>query len=220
MQDRKLTVIHSTGSNDIEVPPDISIGDLINELTVVLPLLRPADGHPIKYRLDSKSLGRTLSEEETVASSKIPDNDSLILTAAVLAGGPGNERKSRISVIGSSVGLPLDDLSAVEIKSLLANEPALMMTLHSFRTSLNQLDDSQREVKKAKEEIDQLQDRLKDKNIATVLLILGQIQLGFGINLITNQSTGGWFVFLAGLAVNLGALIFSFSAIRRVSKTR
>ena len=63
-----------------------------------------------------------------------------------------------------------------------------------------------------------LLDRLKEKNIATVLLILGQIQIGFGINLVTNRSAGGWFVFLSGLAVNIGALYFSVFGIRSPSK--
>jgi hypothetical protein len=223
MAELRLTILTASGTEyDIETPDDISIRDAIRELTVGLSLpITRHDGTQIEYRLDSKGLGRRLLNDETFASAKVPSQDSLILTVASLVGGGSvEEKKSRISIIETSIGLPLDDLASVDVKNLLSNEPALMMTLHSYRTTLSQLDDTRQELRNAKEEIEQLLDRLKEKNIATALLILGQVQVGFGTNLVTSNSTGGWFVFLAGLALNLGALYFSFFGIRNPFRSR
>jgi len=60
-----------------------------------------------------------------------------------------------------------------------------------------------------------MNDRLKEKSLATVLLLLGQIQIGFGTNLVTNSSTGGWFVFFSDLAMNLRALFFTLFGLKR-----
>jgi hypothetical protein len=204
----KLTVITMSGAEfEIETPDDVTIKELIGELTAYLSLpTKGFDGSPIEYRLDSKNLGKRLLENETIANANVT-GDSLLLTVVTYAGGGwqresaghGTGGKSRISITDSAIGLPLDDLGSVDFRNLLSNEPALMMTLHSYRATLFQLDDSRQELKKAHATIDELLDKLKEKNIATALLILGQIQIGFGTNLITSGSSGGWFVFLAGL---------------------
>jgi hypothetical protein len=69
------------------VPDDVSVGELIPELTtsLELPTTGP-DGRPMGYRLDSKALGRELREEETLSEAGVPDDDRLIMTADVTAG--------------------------------------------------------------------------------------------------------------------------------------
>ena len=58
------------------------------ELTSLLelPTVGP-DGRPMGYRLDSKALGRELKENETLALAGVPENDRLMLTADITAGG-------------------------------------------------------------------------------------------------------------------------------------
>jgi ubiquitin-protein ligase len=70
-----------------DVPDDVPIGELLGELVALLelPTVGP-DGRPMGYRLDSKALGRELTEEETLASALVPDEDRLILTADITAG--------------------------------------------------------------------------------------------------------------------------------------
>jgi len=51
-----------------------------------LPTVGP-DGRPMGYRLDSKALGRELKENETLAAAGVPENDRLMLTADITAGG-------------------------------------------------------------------------------------------------------------------------------------
>lgn len=202
-----------------EIPNDMTMHEVISDLVNQFSLPhRDELGTLTRYKIASKALGRSLNADETLTSAGVPSLDKLALYREEIAGGAPKKPKSRIKFDKSSIGLSLDDLASVDIRTLLASEPALMMTLHSYRASLLQLDDSRRELKNAQEEIRYLNDRLKEKNIATVLLVLGQIQIGFGTNLVTNGSIGGWFVFLTGLAMNIGALFFSFFGLKRSPK--
>lgn len=89
MPDITVTIVlPSGGARAAEVPADISAHDLLVELTSLLqlPTVGP-DGRPMFYRLDSKALGRELSEDETLAAAGVPENDRLMLTADITAGG-------------------------------------------------------------------------------------------------------------------------------------
>jgi hypothetical protein len=88
MSDLPVTlVLPSGGTRTADVPNDVSVRELLPELTtsLELPITGP-DGRPVSYRLDSKALGRELKEEETLAQAGIPENDRLMMTADVTAG--------------------------------------------------------------------------------------------------------------------------------------
>jgi hypothetical protein len=74
----------------VSLPNDVSIQELLPELitTLGVPVTGP-DGRPISYRLDSKSQGRSVQEEETLEEASIPDGDRLILSPVVVAGALG-----------------------------------------------------------------------------------------------------------------------------------
>jgi uncharacterized ubiquitin-like protein YukD len=80
-------VLPSGGTRSAEVSDDVPVKELIPELatTLELPTTGP-DGRPMNYRVDSKALGRELTEGETLAQAKIPQGDRLMLTADVTAG--------------------------------------------------------------------------------------------------------------------------------------
>jgi ubiquitin-protein ligase len=89
MPDLNVTfVLPSGGARTAEVPDDVPVRDLMTELISMLklPTIGP-DGRPMAYRMDSKALGRELREDETLADADIPDNDRLMLTADITAGG-------------------------------------------------------------------------------------------------------------------------------------
>jgi len=165
MANLTLTILSPSGTEfHIETPDDLSIQELIRELLVGLALPSSThDGRQIQYRLDSKTQGKTLSPSDTLATSGVATGDTLILTVATLAGGGPEQEKSRISIVESSIGLTLDDLASVDVKTLLSNEPALMMTLHSYRTALSQLDDLRQDLRSANKTIEALLDKLKEK---------------------------------------------------------
>jgi hypothetical protein len=88
MADKPVTIVlPSGGSRTAEVPDDVPVKELIPELTtsLQLPTTGP-DGRPTSYRLDSKSLGRELKEDETLAVAGVPEGDRLMVTADVTAG--------------------------------------------------------------------------------------------------------------------------------------
>jgi len=89
MPDLNITIgLPSGGARAAEIPDDISLRELMPELTSLLdlPTVGP-DGRPMGYRLDSKALGRELKESETLATAGVPENDRLMLTADITAGG-------------------------------------------------------------------------------------------------------------------------------------
>jgi len=85
-------VLPNGGARKAEVPDDVSVGDLLAEMTSLLglPTVGP-DGRPMGYRLDSKALGRELQETETLSEAGVPGDDRLVLTADITAG-VGNTR--------------------------------------------------------------------------------------------------------------------------------
>jgi len=98
MPDLSITIIlPSGGARHAEVPDDVSVRDLVSELTslLLLPTIGP-DGRPMGYRLDSKALGRELRDSETLSSAKVPDGDRLILTADITAGAQALQESPRM----------------------------------------------------------------------------------------------------------------------------
>lgn len=81
-------VLPGGGARTAELPDDVPVRELLAELVglLELPSVGP-DGRPMGYRLDSKALGRELQEQETLASAEVPEEDRLILTADITAGG-------------------------------------------------------------------------------------------------------------------------------------
>jgi len=98
MPDLNITIIlPSGGARNADIPDDVTIHDLLAELASLLqlPTVGP-DGRPMSYRLDSKSLGRELKETETLESAGVPNNDRLMLTADITAGGIDLSQSPRI----------------------------------------------------------------------------------------------------------------------------
>jgi len=97
MTDLAVTIVlPSGGARTAEMPDDITVRDLLAELTSLLklPTIGP-DGRAMGYRIDSKALGRELREDETLAQAGVPANDRLILTADITAGATPVEQSPR-----------------------------------------------------------------------------------------------------------------------------
>ncbi len=105
-------VLPNGGARQAEIPDDVAIRDLTPELVglLQLPTIGP-DGRPMGYRLDSKALGRELSEEETLSKARVPQNDRLILTADITAGAMTTEQSPRMRRLWADYKL-MQDLAA------------------------------------------------------------------------------------------------------------
>jgi len=82
-----VLVLPAGGARNAEVPDDVPMQELLPELVsaLELPTVGP-DGRPMGYRVDSKALGRELTESETLADADVPEGDRLIITADITAG--------------------------------------------------------------------------------------------------------------------------------------
>jgi ubiquitin-protein ligase len=88
MADIPVTIVlPAGGARRAEIPDDVAIGELLAELTSLLklPSVGP-DGRPMGYRMDSKFLGRELTEQETLSSAGVVTDDRLMITADITAG--------------------------------------------------------------------------------------------------------------------------------------
>jgi ubiquitin-protein ligase len=122
-------VLPSGGARTAEVPDDVSVHDLLVELTSLLqlPTVGP-DGRPMYYRLDSKALGRELREDETLAAAGVPQDDRLMLTADITAGAILLDQNPRIRRLRADYRLMKEladrsDLISFEAKPARANLP-------------------------------------------------------------------------------------------------
>lgn len=88
MADIAITIVlPNGGARRADMPGDIPVRDLMEELTSLLelPTVGP-DGRPMGYRVDSKALGRELREDETLEGAGIPSDDRLMITTDITAG--------------------------------------------------------------------------------------------------------------------------------------
>jgi ubiquitin-protein ligase len=98
MSDLSVTVVlPSGGARRADIPADVPVRELIAELASLLelPLVGP-DGRPMGYRIDSKSLGRELREDETLSSAGVISNDRLMITTDITAGANSVNQSPRI----------------------------------------------------------------------------------------------------------------------------
>jgi len=88
MSDIAVTIVLPNGGvRRADIPDDVSVRDLLAELSSLLelPTVGP-DGRPMGYRIDSKALGRELLESETLSEAGIPADDRLMVTTDITAG--------------------------------------------------------------------------------------------------------------------------------------
>jgi len=107
MPDLNVTIVlPNGGARTAEVPDDVTVHDLLTELTSLLslPSVGP-DGRPMYYRLDSKALGRELNDDETLASAGVLENDRLMLTADITAGAAGLDQSPRMRRLRADLDL-------------------------------------------------------------------------------------------------------------------
>ncbi len=119
-------VLPNGGARKAEIPDDVRVADLMAELTSLLelPTVGP-DGRPMGYRLDSKALGRELNENETLADAGVPDEDRLILTADITAGGISIDQSPRMRRLKADHQLMQDLVSQsdlIEFKAVSARK--------------------------------------------------------------------------------------------------
>lgn len=124
MSDIAVTIVlPNGGARRADIPNDVPIRDLIPELASLLelPTVGP-DGRPMGYRIDSKALGRELSENETLSEAGVPTDDRLMITTDITAGAVSVYSNPRIRRLRKDYELIQEvvarsDLISVNVKS-------------------------------------------------------------------------------------------------------
>ncbi len=125
MPDLNITLIlPSGGARNAEIPDDVTVRDLLAELTSLLqlPTVGP-DGRPMAYRLDSKALGRELKEDETLAEANVPGGDRLMVTADITAGANSVAETPRMRRLRADHELMLEMAARSDLISFAASSP-------------------------------------------------------------------------------------------------
>jgi len=125
MPDLNVTIVlPSGGARNAEIPDDVSVHDLLAELTSLLklPTVGP-DGRPMYYRLDSKALGRELKDDETLAGAGVPAEDRLMLTADITAGAVGLDQSPRMRRLRADYELMQELVARSDLISFRAKSP-------------------------------------------------------------------------------------------------
>ena len=84
-----VVIVDVTGNKEqgATLPTDVPMGRIIEKLVEVmqLPMTAP-DGQPLNYKLHHKASGRQLTDEDTLESAGVKDNDYLRLQPEIIAG--------------------------------------------------------------------------------------------------------------------------------------
>lgn len=189
----KVIIQDHTGAKrtPVELPADVPMRRLIPALVTRMGLPTTQGGQPLSYALDHKRTGKRLGADETMESAGVQAEDMLLLLPTITAGGiPGLDMKSVMD-------FTLGDL-------LKSGEAALVMLVRRF-------EELEGDNKKLRLELGIEKQKSADRLVSTLLLLVSQIVLSIGTNLLTSdQIVPGTVVIAAGSAQALLAVYFAF----------
>ena len=108
------------------------------------------------------------------------------------------------------LGLDTDNIENLDIKEVLNNEPALKMLLHHYKQLNSENNELKTQVNTNQSYVFGYNNLKKNSQFGAALLLLGNIFIAFGVNLLTQNSvTYGLFVFIPGLLMGAVGLYFS-----------
>jgi hypothetical protein len=88
MASTKVIIYDPTGSKKtpVELPDDVPMRRLVPALVTKMGLTTTQGANPITYRLDHRSSGRRLGDEESLSDAGVKEDDILSLFPEVTAG--------------------------------------------------------------------------------------------------------------------------------------
>lgn len=109
------------------------------------------------------------------------------------------------------LGLSTDGLAGLTLDELEGNKTAITMVMHYYKQLVDENNTLRNEVNTLKTYVDGYSRKKTNANISAVLLLLSNIGIGFGINLLTNGTNWpGLATLIPGLCFALAGLYFSF----------
>ena len=108
------------------------------------------------------------------------------------------------------LGLSTDELAGLSVDELLNNKTAMTMLMHYYKQLVDENKSLRNDSNTLKTYVDSYAKKKTNATVGAILLLLSNIGVGFGTNLLTNASTWpGLATLLPGLAMAGAGLFFS-----------
>lgn len=108
------------------------------------------------------------------------------------------------------LGLSTDDLAGLSVEELMNNKTAITMVMHYYKQLVDENNSARNDVNTLKTYVDSYARKKTNASVGAVLLLVSNVGIGFGVNLLTNGATGpGLASFLPGLTMAAAGLFFS-----------
>lgn len=195
MADLDVSFLHPTDGRTVSVTlsdfitATEAIGELINNHFI--------DANRDGYNIAVKG-GRQLLPSETFADAGIKDNDIIRIIPATLAGG-------ELEAIKPSAipGLSKRDTDKFTIQDVQKSPEAIIMIVNLY-------DDLQAKYERQAKELEYERLKSNDRLVATLLLLVSQVILSIGVNLLTSSNWIALPVLVAGGAQAILAVFLTF----------
>lgn len=186
MADIKLRILHPTNGGSVEVTLDDTMrpGEVISELVAADFIPPNSDG----YLLSDEA--RELPGDKALADSGVVSGTVIRIDPGTLAG-------------GGIPGVHFDNMDRLTLQDVQRSPGAVAVLLHMYRDLQDRFDDQARELRQERR-------NSEGRLIAALLLLVSQVVLALGVNLLTDDRSGAIVVLSAGSLIALLAIYFSF----------
>jgi hypothetical protein len=117
--------------------------------------------------------------------------------------GPNPPPPQPIPTQTAILGLSTDALAGLSIDELTGNKVAITMLVHYYKVLLDQNNALKNDLNTAKSYVDGYNKQRSNTLVGAILLLVANIGIGFGVNLLTSGVT------MPGLATFIPALVFA-----------
>jgi len=121
---------------------------------------------------------------------------------------PKPDEQPKESFLGFSPGT----FSELGIKEIVGNEAAITMIMHYYKQLVDDNKTLKNDVNTYKTYAEAFGKKESNSATSSILLLLSNICIGFGVNLLTqtNPLPAGWFLLIVGIIMTLAGFYFTF----------
>jgi hypothetical protein len=108
------------------------------------------------------------------------------------------------------LGLSTDELAGLSVDELMSNKTAITMMMHYYKLLVDENNSLRNDANTLRTYVDSYSKKKTNASVGAVLLLISNVGIGFGVNLLTNGTIWpGLVTLLPGLAMAAAGLFFS-----------
>jgi len=132
------------------------------------------------------------------------------MTAAPTNPPDENSRPKSGAHDGQILGLSTDQLAGLSVDELTGNKTAIIMVMHYYKVLQDQNLTLKNDLNTARSYVEGYETKRTNAGIGAVLLLVANVGIGFGVNLLTSQQTWpGLATFIPGLCLAAAGTYFA-----------